>query len=282
MELTKTYDDAVGLADRVSSTLELRSAEGAMAEALRREAAEAAGATPTTDVLPYHVPREGRWLPVPVALVVAALLIPPLLTPEARADVGFEASLEEQIDALEELLSIEREKKLSLRSKELLEELLKLRSELEGEKVEKKNTQAEVARLLDQLRKEQEKEKDREEQLKKLLKALQENTNQKSLDPSMQQGDYQKALNKLREELEELKKELEKKKKEGASPEELEALEEKIKKLKEIEAKLMELMQLNLDLSFMGAAIDFLHNWDGELGDLEDFDPDLMLEPGEP
>lgn len=282
VHLAKAFDDAAGLADRVSSTLELAEAKGPMVDALRAEAEEVAQSIPAAEVYPYQVPREGRWLPVPALIFVVALLVPVLTAPSAVANEAFEESLEERIEALEELLSIEREKALSPKALELLEELQKLQSELDKDQVDKKDTQAEVARMLDRLKKERDEEREKEQELRKLLKALQENTAKKDLDPSLQQGDYQKALNKLREELEELQKELEKKRKEGATPEELKELEELIKKLKEIEAKLMELMQLNLDLRFMGQAIDFLSHWDGELGDLEDFDPDMILEPGEP
>jgi hypothetical protein len=40
-------------------------------------------------------------------------------------------------------------------------------------------------------------------------------------------------------------------------------------------------MELNMDLAFLGKTIDFLHDWDGELGDLAEFDPSA-IEPGEP
>ena len=280
--LAKALDDSAELADQVSSTVELASESGPMVEALREEARAAALATPVERVLPFQTPREGRWLPVSALVLAAAVWIPIATAPEARADVAFEASLEERLEELEDLLSIEREKELTPRMKELLLELEKLRAELDPERVDKKDTQAEVARLLDRLRKERDEEREKARELRKLLKSLQENTNKNALDPSLQQGDFQKALNKLREELEELRKQLDKKRKEGASPEELEALEEEIRKLEEMEAKLMQLLQLDLDLRFMGKAIDFLAHWDGELGDLEEFDPDGMLEPGEP
>ena len=277
----KAYDDAGGLADRVSSSIELKDAAGPMVEVLRAEAAQVAAGTPAESVYPYDLPKEGRWLPVPALLVAAAIFLPALLAPEAQADEVFVGTLEDRIELLEDLLSEERDKKLSKRSKEILEELEKLMAELDNEKVDKKDTQAEVSKLLDQLQKEEEQQKDLEQKLKELLKSLQENTAKQEMDPHLQQGDYQQALNKLREKLEELQKELEKKRKEGASPEELKELEELIQKLKEVEAKLMQLMQLDMDLNFLGKAIDFLHDFDGELGDLDEFDP-AAIEPGEP
>jgi len=279
--LAKAYDDTAGLADRVSSTVELEAASGPMVEVLRAEAARVAAGTPAARVYPYRVPREGRWLPLPALLVAVAVFLPTFLGRRAQADEAFVGTLEQRIELLEELLSEERDRSLSERSKELLEELEKLKAQLDQEKVDKKDTQAEVARLLDQLEKEEQQQKDLQQELKKLLKSLQENTAKQELDPELQQGDYQQALNKLEEELEKLKQELERKKKEGASPEELKELEELIEKLEEVKVKLMQLMQLDLDLAFMGKAIDFLHDWDGELGDLAEFDP-AAIEPGEP
>lgn len=280
--LAKDYDDAAGLADRVSSSIELAGQEGPMVDALREEAAAMVASLPPERVYPFRLPRESRWLPVPAVAVVAALVLPGWFAEQPQADTQFEQSLEQRLAALEELLSNEQNKELGARRKELLEELEKLKAELDKGQVDRKDTQAEIAKLLEQMRKERAEEQEKENELKKLLKSLQEDTGRKDLDPHIQNGDYQKALNELREKLEELKKELERKKKKGASPDELKDLEELIEKLKKIEAKLMQLLQLDIDMQFMGATIDFLCDWDGELGDLADLDPATILEPGEP
>ena len=82
--------------------------------------------------------------------------------------------------------------------------------------------------------------------------------------------------------MEELREQIDKLKKEGASQEEIDQLEELLKKLEEIDAKLMELLQIDMDLGAMGEAIDFLADWDGELGDLADLEPVDFIELGEP
>ncbi len=280
--LAKDYDDAVGLKDRVSSSVELMGQSSPMIEALAVEAAQATRDVPPDRVYPYHIPREGWWLPVPAMLIAAVLLLPSLLSADPPADPAFVLSVENRIEGLEELLSKERNKELTPRRKELMEELEKLKAMLSKEKVDRKDTMAEVSKLLDRLEQERADEEKRQLELKKMLKSLQEKTGRKDLDDMLQNGDYQKALNKLREELEDLKKKLEQMKKDGASKEELEELEELIEKLKEIEAKLMQLLALNIDMDMMGPAIDFLMDWDGELGDLSDLVPAEMFEPGEP
>lgn len=280
--LAKDFDDIAGLKDRVSSSVELMEREGPMIEALTQEAADVTQGVAASQIYPYAMPREGWWLPVPALLVAAVLLLPGFFAEEASADTAFEELKELGIEAIEDFISQERQKELTPRQKELLEELEKLKAELSGQKMDRKDTMAEVAKMLDQLEQERTQDEKKAQELKKLLKSLQEETGKKDLEESLQNGDYQEALNKLREELEELQKKLEQMKKEDASPEELEQLEELIQQMKEIEAKMMQLMQINMDLQFMGATIDFLADWDGELGDLEDMVPAEMVEPGEP
>lgn len=283
VSLAKDFDDVAGLEDRVSSTVELMGkTRGPMVDALTEEAAAASRAVPLTRVYPYRLPREGWWLPVPALFVAAVLFLPALFQEPVLADTPFEQSLQERIEELEELLSVEERKELTEKQKELMEELEKLKAELSGAEVDRKDTMAEVAKLLERLEEQREAEERKELELKKLLKGLQEDTGDKELQQQLEDGDYQQALNELREELEELKKKLEEMKREGASPEELAQLEEQIQRLEEIEAKLVQLLQIDLDLQMMGQAIHFLADWDGELGDLEDLVPAEMIEPGEP
>lgn len=273
--LAKTFDDSAGLADRVSSTVELLEREGPMVEALREDAAEAARGLETRRVYPYAMPREGWWLPVPALLVAAVVLLPGLGAGGTKRDPEFEKSLEE-------LLSQEEREELSPKQKELLEDLLELKTRLDDEQQDRKDTMAEVAKVLENLQKAREEEQQKELELEKLLKGLQEKSGQKDLTQLVTQGAYDEALKKLQEELEKLREELERKKEEGASPEELKRLEALLADMEEMEARMLELMQLDMDLQMMGEAIDFLAHWDGELGDLADLDPSQMIEPGEP
>jgi hypothetical protein len=135
VQLAKDLDDAGGLADRVSSTLELEGAKGPMVEALRAQAA----AVPVSPqrVYRYGAPREGRWLPLPALLVVAALVVPGWFAEQPLADEAFEEARAQGLDALEELLSHESQHLPSERRKELLEELEKLKAQLSQEQVDR-------------------------------------------------------------------------------------------------------------------------------------------------
>ena len=128
--LAKDYDDAVGLKDRVSSSVELMGQTSPMIDALAVEAAQATRSVPPGRVYPYHVPREGWWLPVPALLIAAVLFLPGLLRADPPVDTAFETSVENRIEGLEELLSEERNKQLTPRRKELMEELEKLNREV--------------------------------------------------------------------------------------------------------------------------------------------------------
>jgi len=273
--LAKAFDDNAGLKDRVSSTIELMDRQDPMVEALAEQAADAARNLEPKRVYPYAVPREGYWLPVPALLLAAVIFLPGLGNTGPTEDAALAATVEERIAQLEEFLSEERDQELSPKQKELLEELLQLKTELDEKKQDRKDTMAEVAKVLENLQKAREEEEQKELELKKLLKGMQDKAGRKDLAEMLMNGEYSDALKKLQEELE-------KQKKEGASPEELQQLEAQLAEMKEMEAKMLELMQLDMSLQMMGEAIDFLAHFDGDLGDLADLDPNQMMEPGEP
>lgn len=280
--LAKDFDDATGGADRVTSAVLLREGSTGMVAALHQDAARATEDLRPESVYPLRLPREGRWLPVPALLALAALLVPGFFATPAAGDPAFEQSAADRLAQLEELLSREQRREPTRVRKDLLEELERLRAELDGQKPDRKDTMAEVAKLLDELQSEREAEAKRREELKKLVQGMQDQAGKSSLAQMMDEARFEDALHKLQEDIEDLEKQLEELKKKGATPEELAELEEQLKKLKEIEAKLKQLLQVDLDLSLMGEAIDFLADWDGELGDLADIKAAKMLEPGEP
>ncbi|MDA1263585.1 MAG: hypothetical protein O2816_00740, partial [Planctomycetota bacterium] len=231
---------------------------------------------------PYAMPREGWWLPVPALLVAAVLLLPGLSPAKGNKDPEFAKTLADKMAQLDEFMAVRHEQELSEKQKELLEQLLELKAELDDEHQDRKDTMAEVAKVLDDLEKARAEEEQKELELKELLKSKQEKAGQQDLAEMIMDGEYAEAMKKLQEELEKLQEELEKMKKDGASPEELKQLEALLSDLQEIEAKMMELMALDMDLEMMGEAIDFLAHFDGEMGDLADLDPSQMMEPGEP
>jgi hypothetical protein len=278
--IAKAYDDAAGLKDHLSSSVELLGDPNPMAQALVQDAAGATGKVAAKVVYPYHMPREGWWLPVPALLIVAVLALQGLTHADPQPTLEeLMPALAERVAELESILRPAKEegRELSAKEQELLAELEQLRVTLGRKKLDKKDAMAEVSKLLDMFEQERELEKEKELQLKKAIKGLGEKN--KELADQINQGDYQDALTKLREKMEELRKEIEEKKREGATPEELEALEEMLRELEEIEAALMQLLQIDGDLQMMDGAIEFLENFEGDLADLDGMDPGEFMKP---
>ncbi|MCP3918168.1 MAG: hypothetical protein GY711_21675 [bacterium] len=276
--MAKDYDDVAGLKDRISSTIELveQKATGPMFEALVEDASMATQRVTPQAVYPYRVPREGRWLAVPLLLIAAVLFLPGILDASEPVEPKVAETIEARIDQLEEILSKEKNKELSQRKKDLLEELEKLKAELSKDKVDKKDAMAEIAKMLEQLEKQQEQELQKKIDLKKMLAGLKEEN--KDLEEMLQNGDHQDALNKIKEKIDELEKKLKEKGKQ-LTPEELEKLEELLRKYKEIEAQLLKMLQINADLDFTGEVMDFLKFFEGDLADLEDLEFGGILKP---
>jgi len=274
--LAKEFDDQAGLADRVSSAVGLERASGAMVEALREDARAAAARLVPAEVVPLRVPREGYWLPVPVLLFAGAVLLGGAFSGERERDPLLKETIEQQLSKLDELISEERGKRESERRRDLIEELEKLRLKLRPEEMEKKEALEEVAKLREQMEQQREEDREKERELKQKLDELSPGQKDDKLEQALNRGDYSEALKRLKELQDELKKKIEEQKKE-LSEEELAELEELLKKLQEIEAKLMQLMQIDMDLAMLGEVLDFLENFDGELGQLEDFDLSKVL-----
>ncbi len=284
LALAKEYDDRAGLSDRVSSALSLAAEPGGMAAALRVEASAAAAKLEPKSVVPLRLPREGYWLPLPALAFAGAVLLGGMLDAKPARDKELEQTLEERLAQLEELLSEERGKRESERREKLIEELEKLKLKLNPEETEKKEALEEVAKLREEMEQQRAEDLEKERELKEKLDELTPGQKDPKLEEAVNRGDYAEAMKRLKELQEELQKKLEEKKKD-LSEQELAELEELLKKLQEIEAKLMKLMQLQLDLAMLGDVLDFLADFDGELADLEDFDPSKVvklkdLEPG--
>jgi hypothetical protein len=276
--MAKDYDDVAGLKDRISSSIELvaQNASGPMVEALVEDASLATQRVTPVAVYPMRVPREGRWLAVPVLAVLAVMFLPNILAADQESDLETAQTIEMRVEQLEEILSKETGKELTKQRKELLDELEKLKAKLSRDKVDKKDAMAEIAKMLEDLEKQQEEELKKKLDLKKMLAGLKEES--KDLEDMLKQGDHQDALNKIKEKIDELERKLKEKAKE-LTPEELEKLEELLAKYKEIEAQLLKMLQINADLKFTGEVIDFLKFFEGDLADLEDMDFGGILKP---
>ena len=110
------------------------------------------------------------------------------------------------------------------------------------EETQKKDALEEVAKLREEMEQQREQDQEKERELKEKLDELTPGQKDPKLEQAIKSGDYAEAMKRLKELQEELEKKLEEKKKE-LTEKELEELEELLKKLQEIEAKLMKLMQ---------------------------------------
>lgn len=276
--LAKDYDDTADLKDRISSSVELMDGPSSpMVEALIEDAAIATARVAPAQVYAYSMPREGRWLPLPLLMLLGVVFLSGPSTADQAAEAALAAEIAAGIEGIDELISEQKDKELTKREKEMLERLQELKAKLSERGMDKKDAMAEVAKLLDQLEREDQAALEKENKLKELLAGLKEKN--KDISDEMQQGDWQDALNKLREKMKELEKELEKKKKDGASKEELEKLEQELAKMKEIEALFMKLMNMKIDAGMLGHTMDFLEGFEGDLADLENMDPANFLKP---
>ena len=276
--LAKDYDDAAGLKDRLSSSIELmEKQDDPMVAALIEDAAVSTARVTPKEVYAYSLPKEGRWIPVPALLLVGVLFLNNFGDANQGRDPKLDEKLEATTSVLEEIISEQKNQELTERQKEILEELEQLKAKLSEPQMDKKEAMAEVAELLDQLEREEDARKEREQKLREMLEGLKEEN--EDLADEMEEGNWEEALNKLKKQMEELKKKLEKKKKEGASPEEIAALEQKLKEMKEIEAKLVEMLNIRNDGKMLAMTLDFLEFVEGDLGEIGDGEPPEFLKP---
>lgn len=282
VQLAKSYDDRLGLKDRLSSALELPG-DGPMVALLRAEASSSAANVDPKQVFRFRVPREGWWLPLPIALA-AFIAFWPDPAQSAPTNVALQDAVSLQAARLAELreqLQQERNEE-NEKTIELLDELM---SDLDREKVDKKETLSKLSEVMKKLEDEyQEKQKKLIDE-KELLKKLLQNEQTKDLADQVENGEYDEAARKLKE----LEKELEKKlndPKKPLDPAEREELEKQLEKMRELQAKLLRMRNLRLNIQQSAQVLDFLADFEGEIGEIDDIDlSDLKfvkLDPKQP
>ena len=279
--VAKRYDDTVGTKDLVSSALELED-RGQFAELVRSEAATATGRATAREIYPQRLPRETRWLPVPLAGIALALLIPILTAPAPRLPApDWLAAVDRAAALLEDL---KRRPDLgNAVDTERLKQLQALADQLRREGLSKKDALAEIAKLAAQLDKERrdlEAKKLQVEQKAARLASGEENADAKQ---DIDGGRYREAANKVKKKIEELQKKIEELKKRGAAKAEIERLEEQLRKLQELLALLENLDAVGRELGFRVEELDTLDRIEGVLGEVGEYDgPEWdELQPGE-
>jgi predicted transcriptional regulator len=278
IDVAKAWDDFSGAKDRMSSAIELHASEGAMATILREDAARAAAGVEPRRVYPVRMPRVGLWIPVPLAIFVLCAFLPGWLRAETPRNPHFEHTVGSQANAIKNYVAKEKGKELTKQRKEMLERLERLASDLTRDNMKKKDALAEIAKLMEQMKKDKNEEEAKKKELEKLLKSLQVNDKTKNLNEDMNNGNYDDAAKKVDEMIEKQNEEIKKKREAGAKPEDLKNLEDKVKDLEKIKAQLMKLKLSKYNINNMTEVLDFLEDFEGELGDL----PDEEIVDGEP
>ena len=277
--LAKHMDDAAGLKDSVSSAVELMPAKSPMVVALTQDALHAMGRTSTAEVLPFRLPREMWCLPLPLVLVIGTLLLPsrePISTP----DPEFTAAAQSRLGLLEALLESGSRDPLSSPQKDIRKELEDLKAQLAAGTLDRKDTQAQVAEILDKFQLERTAQEAQEKRLRQLAAKLPDLAASQEIHDLLDFGAFQEALNKLKENIAQLEESLAKGENSELSEIELEKLKELLEKLKELEANLASLVQAQSEFMDMMPTLDFLADWEGELGELSSVRPKKMMKPG--
>lgn|GEM_PF-2113465 len=200
LALARALDAAGNSQDRFASALQLAGDENQSRASLVIEDAIAhVRGTTAKAALPVRMPRNVRWVPVPIAVMFVMLLILPqprlqaadVVKPEISADEWSQISDDFKKD-LEKL-----EKPLSPEDEELMKELEKLAEKLK-ENPDKKDALKDIARLSERVEKERKSISAKELALKKAAKAMTRSEALKQFAAKMQNGEYQGASEELR------------------------------------------------------------------------------------
>lgn len=278
LEAAKAWDDRTGAKDRLSSALELGAAAGPMAEFLREDAAREAARVEPRRVYPLTLPRIGWFVPIPLCAIVLCGLLPGWLRAEIPVNPHLLRTVANQAAQIRDYVAKEKGKELTKERREMLERLEKLASDLTRDHLRKKDALAEIAKLLDQMRKDKQDEEQKRKELEKLLRSMQAHDKQKDLEEDLNRGNYDDAANKIEEMIEKQRDEIRKRKENAEKPEDLKPLDDRVKELEKIKAQLMKLRLSKYNIDNLSEILDFLEGFEGDLGDL----PEEEVIDGEP
>ena len=270
--LAKEYDDALDLRDRLSSALAIES-DSSMAEHLRAEALELARGVDPARVHRFQMPREGYWIPAPLAAALLFLLLPGMLRGAPETNLALEELAESQRLRMDQVLStMEKDPE---RFRDQIEFLEELQTKLDQEHLKKKEALSKLSEAMSDLEKQLEEEFQREIEERKMLEQLARSEETQELADEIAEGDYQAADQELEELEKKLRKELEELKKSDSNPERQKELEERLKSLKRLKAKLADLKNLRLKVQQTADLMDLMSDFEGEIGEIGDLDADL-------
>lgn len=288
--VAKRYDDVVGTKDLLSSSLELQGDEhagdaeraalgSAFVAAVREDAQAATGRAGTKELYPTAMPRELRWLPLPILVCVAAIVFewsttPPPPPPPPPHVV---AALDTTAKWLEDLAN-KHDPEINDLPSELLEALKNAALALRSPDVDKRKALAELARLATQLDREKENFEARKMQLEKNVAKLARGEDAKDIQRDMDAGRYREAANKVKKKITELEKKIREAIEKKLGKVEIDKMRDRLAKLKELLAELDQLDALSNNLGFLVETLEDLERFEGELGELGEFDGEMFDE----
>jgi DNA repair exonuclease SbcCD ATPase subunit len=244
-----------------------------MAEHLRAQARALAERLDPKRVFRFRMPREGWWLPLPLAAAALFVLLPSWLRGAPEANVALEAAVDAQRVELERAIAeLETDPERFRERIELLEALLR---DLDKEHLEKKEALSKLSEAMEELGKQLEEEQRQELEQRQLLEELAKGSETEKLAEEIAEGDTEAAEHELEKLEEKLRKELEELKKSGADPERQKKIEEELERLRKVRAQLANLKNLKLSAMKTAQVLDLLGDFEGELGEIGDLDEDL-------
>ncbi|MBI3820749.1 MAG: hypothetical protein HY286_18825 [Planctomycetes bacterium] len=268
--VAKAWDDNSGGKDRLASAVQIGEGTTPMSRALIDEAVQLSKRVEPARVFPVRVPREGWWLPAPIAMTVALTLLPGWLNAGPTPNPIVTEALHNEAANIKNFVSKEKTKELTPHRKEMLERLERLAMDLSNDKARKKEALAELSKLMDDLKKDKEEQEQKKLDLEKLLKNFQNNDKNRELSEEMNQGKYDDAANRIDKLLDELKEQKKKKMEQKAPQDDLAKIDEKMKKLQDVKAQLMKMLKVNMNIKNAKEVMDFLGDLEGALGELPD------------
>ena len=274
--LAKDADDHLGLKDRLSSAVDLEGqvsegkGDGPMVQTLLQDASRLARELNPRGIYRFSMPMEGWLVPVPAALLIGILLFAGTSQGEPPTNEELERLLAGQGEALEKVID-ELKRQQDPRLRDQLKLLEDLSADINKNQVEKKEALSKLSEVMKQLEEHIAEQQKRLKEQKELLKKLNKNELTKKLADEINEGNYDEAMRRLKELEKDLRKKLEDLKK-RAKPAEIAELEKQLKDLKELKGKLLNLRNLKLNIRQTGQVLDFLAGFEGELGEITDFD----------
>jgi hypothetical protein len=204
LRLARALDAAAAADDRFASALQLTDhPQQARARLIMDDALARIRGTPAAAALPLHFPRTARWIPIPLIVLAALMLLAPQPHLQASDQPAPEISADQwqsiHDEFLQELAKLPDPR--DSQEEELRRELQQL-AELLKQNPDKKEALKEIARLSDRLERQR---GTRNTSMKSAARAIANSQSLKKFASKLRQGDYDQAASELRKLSQDLK-----------------------------------------------------------------------------